>query len=159
MRIADLMGVGAGGGQIPYDQSGGGDQDVLAGAQAAGQAATPAPDVPMGVAPPSLGGAMGDPGAQDMAQPDLGAAGGMGAVDPMAAGGDMAGGAEMGGMDPGAGGDMTTDSLSDNDLAAMDNSQGPDLEQIMNDPSLSPEDRAAIEQQVLMAARRQIAGM
>jgi hypothetical protein len=102
---------------------------------------------------------MGDPGAQDMAQPDLGAAGGMGAVDPMAAGGDMAGGAEMGGMDPGAGGDMTTDSLSDNDLAAMDNSQGPDLEQIMNDPSLSPEDRAAIEQQVLMAARRQIAGM
>jgi hypothetical protein len=159
MRIADLMGVGAGGGQIPYDQSGGGDQDVLAGAQAAGQAATPAPDVPMGVAP-SLGGAMGDPGAQDMAQPDLGAAGGMGAVDPMAGAAPMEGGDPMaGGLDAGAGGDVTTDSLSDNDLAAMDNSQGPDLEQIMNDPSLSPEDRAAIEQQVLMAARRQIAGM
>jgi hypothetical protein len=154
MRIADMMGVGAGGGQIPYDQSGGGDEDVLAGAQAAGQAATPAADVPMGAAP-SLGGVMGDPGAQDMGQPDLGSAGGMGAVDPMAGGGDMAGDAQMGGM----GGDMTTDSLSDNDLAAMDNSQGPDLEQIMNDPSLSPEDRAAIEQQVLMAARRQIAGM
>src|ERR1044072_4036749 len=87
MRIADLMGAGAGGAQIPYDQSGGGDEDVLAGAQAAGQAATPASDPSMGMAPPSLGGLMGDPGQQDMAAGDMGAAdlgtaGGMGAVDP-----------------------------------------------------------------------------
>lgn len=149
MRIADLLGAGVGGGQIPYDQTGGGDEDVLAGAQAAGQAATPAADPSMGMAPPSLGGVMGDPGAQDMVEPDLGTASGMGAVDPMAGGGGMEGDA-MGGF---------SDQLSDNELGAMDDAGAPDMEAILNDPSLSPEDRAAIEQQVLMAARRQIAGM
>ena len=151
MRIADLLGAGAGGGAVPYDQSGGGDEDVLAGAQAAAQAGTPAADPSMGMAPPSLGGLMGDPGAQDMEQPDLGTAGGMGAVDPMAGAGDMGG-------DPMAGGGFS-DSLSDNELGAMDDVGGPDVESMLSDPSLSPEDRQVLEQQILMAARRQIAGM
>ena len=150
MRIADLMGTGVGANPVPYDQSQGGDADVLAGAQAAGQAVTPAADPSMG-GPPSLGGVMGDPGQQDMPPVDPGA-GGMegqpGAQPPVDAGGM--------GADPAAG---TTDQLSDTDLASMEGPQGPDMEQILSDPNLSPEDRAAIEQQILMAARRQIAGV
>jgi hypothetical protein len=85
-----------------------------------------------------------------MEQPDLGTAGGMGAVDPMA---------EGGGMEDPMGGGGFSDSLSDNELGAMDDVGGPDVEAMLNDPSMSPEDRQVLEQQILMAARRQIAGM
>lgn len=53
----------------------------------------------------------------------------------------------------------TTDMLSDNELAAVDDPSAPDLDQLINSPELTPEDRAMLEQQILMAARRQAAGI
>jgi hypothetical protein len=94
-----------------------------------------------------------------------------------AAGGGQAdpyGGANVGPTTPGAQDPMTlastmgagqqdmapnTDMLSDDELATVDSPDAPSIDDILSDPSLSPEDRAMIQQQILMAARRQAAGL
>ena len=142
MRLQDIMGVGQGAGDIPYDRTDpaaeGGEPapaDVMAGAQ--GQGMDPSQD-------PSMMGANVGP-TMGLAQ----RGGDMGT--PVDQAGAMGAGAED--LAP------TTDMLSDQELSAVDSPGAPDMEQILNDPSLSPEDRAMIEQQILMAARRQMAGI
>jgi hypothetical protein len=138
MRLQDIMGVGQGAGDIPYDRTDpavdGGEPapaDVMAGAQSQADPYGGANVGPtMGLAQMGGGGDMSTPVDQ---------AGAMGAGPE-----DMA---------------PTTDMLSDQELSAVDSQGAPDMEQILNDPSLSPEDRAMIEQQILMAARRQMAGI
>lgn len=62
------------------------------------------------------------------------------------------------GAPPPAGGEMgmeappSTDQLSDVDLAAQDPAT------ILNDPNLSPEDRAMLEQELMLAAKRSMIG-
>lgn len=52
-----------------------------------------------------------------------------------------------------------TDMLSDQELAMAEDPGAPDMEQIMSDPTLPPEQQAALQEQILMAARRQLAGL
>jgi hypothetical protein len=52
-----------------------------------------------------------------------------------------------------------TDMLSDQELAQVDSPNAPDMSQIVNDPTLPPEIQAELQQQILMAARRQLAGL
>lgn len=133
MRMQDILGTGQGTQDIPYDQTQPQDpaQDVMAGAQMAGQQQPPDPYGGANVAPTmDMGAPQGDPAMQ---------AEQMGAQPQ-----DLAAG---------------TDMLSNQELAAVDDPNAPNMEQIMNDPTNSPEVQAELQQQILMAARRQLAGI
>lgn len=121
----EVLGVGSGGGEsIPYDRSN--EAPELGGAMGAG---LPPGDAPAEGMP---GTAIPDPNTAPtlgLAQLGLGEAG----ADP-----SMMGLPEM----PGS-----TDQMSDIGLAE-------DPTELLSDPSLTPEQRAALEQEIMMAARR-----
>lgn len=92
--------------------------------------------------------------------PEVGQLGGMGMSDPSMGGGM--------GIDEQAGVGLDSSMLSDDDLATMaqqgdavgyEDLQLQQMEAALNDPATPPEERAMLEQQLALAARRKLAGV